>query len=247
MRIVSAACLTLAFVAVANTAEAQDGPAIDPLADQILREASAYLGELDQFTFHADVVEDDTVNTGELVQFRRSVDIAVRRPDRMWADTRGERGHKRLWYDGSSVTLYDYVYGTYAQTTVPGTIDATLDDLAQRYGVVLPLSDFAYSDLYAKLIGNIESGIYVGMREVNGVGYHHLAFSQEQVDWEIWIEDGARAVPAKLLIVYKDQDGSPHFSAILSKWELASLPDELFTFEPPAGARKIEFMPTASN
>jgi hypothetical protein len=85
------------------------------------------------------------------------------------------------------------------------------------------------------------------MREVNGVSYHHLAFSQATIDWEIWIEDGARAVPAKLLIVYKNQDGSPHFAALLSKWELASLPDELFTFEVPAGAQKIEFVLTASN
>lgn len=247
MHTASAVCLALALVAVVNPAEAQDSPAIDPRADQILREASAYLAELDQFTFHAEVVEDDTLNTGELVQFGRSVDVAVRRPDRMWADVKGERGHKRFWYDGRSVTLYDYVYGTYAQTTVPNTIDAALDDLANRYGVVLPLSDFGYSDLYAKLIDKIESGIYVGMREVNGVPYHHLAFSQQSIDWEIWIEDGARAVPAKLLIVYKDQDGSPHFSAILSKWELASLPDELFTFEVPAGAQKIEFVLTGSN
>ena len=247
MRSALVAGLALALVAVVSPAEAQEGPAIDPRADQILREASAYLAELDQFTFHAEVVEDDTVNTGELVQFGRSVDVAVRRPDRMWADVKGERGHKRFWYDGSSVTLYDYLYGTYAQTTVPNTIDGALDDLANRYGVVLPLSDFGYSDLYAKLIENIESGIYVGLREVNGVSYHHLAFSQESIDWEIWIEDGARAVPGKLLIVYKNQDGFPHFSALLSKWELASLPDELFTFEVPASAQKIEFMLSASN
>lgn len=247
MRTVSLMCVVIVLAAVANTAHAQDGPDIDPRADQILRQASAHLAALDQFTLHAEVVEDDTLESGQLVEFGKSVDIAVRRPDGIWANIQGERGHKRIWYDGSSVTLLDYVYGTYAQAALPNTIDAALDDLADRYGVVFPLSDFAYSDLYTALADNITSGIYVGTRIIAGVSYHHLAFSQETIDWEIWIEDGPSPLPRKLVIIYKDQPGIPRFSALITDWELGGLPDETFTFEVPAGVQRIEFLPTTSN
>ena len=42
---------------------------------------------------------------------------------------------------------------------------------------------------------NVETGTYVGQPVVRGVPTHHLAFTQKNIDWQLWIEDGANPVP----------------------------------------------------
>jgi hypothetical protein len=65
-------------------------------------------------------------------------------------------------------------------------------------------------------------------------------FSFGAVDWQVWIEDGPKPVPRKIVFTYGDEVGSPEFTAIFSDWDFVNkLPDFLFAFEPPAGASKI--------
>ena len=74
-----------------------------------------------------------------------------------------------------------------------------------------------------------------------GVPCEHLVFSQDNIDWQVWIQQGARPVPRKFLITYKDEPGSPQFTAIFSDWDFTTkLPDFVFKFDPPPGAAKIK-------
>ena len=61
------------------------------------------------------------------------------------------------------------------------TIEATLDQLFDRYGVSQPLADFLFADPYKVLTERVESGRYVGERKVAGVTCHHLAFRQADI------------------------------------------------------------------
>jgi hypothetical protein len=73
-----------------------------------------------------------------------------------------------------------------------------------------------------------------------GVSCEHLAFSQNNIDWQVWIENGARPVPRKFVITYKDEPDSPEFTAIFSNWDFTTqLPDFVFKFDPPPGSAKI--------
>ena len=70
---------------------------------------------------------------------------------------------------------------------------------------------------------------------------HHLAFEQATIDWQIWIDAGAEPLPRKLVIAYKTEDEVPQYSVTIRKWKLdPKLPDELFRFEPPEGAQRVE-------
>jgi hypothetical protein len=86
--------------------------------------------------------------------------------------------------------------------------------------------------------------VYLGIHEAAGVPCHHLAFEQDSIDWQIWIDAGPEPLPRKLVIAYKTEDEVPQYSVTIRKWNLkATLPDDLFRFEPPQGARKID-LPT---
>ena len=108
-------------------------------------------------------------------------------------------------------------------------------------GTVIPLADFLYSDVYDRLMGNVQRGVYLGIHEAAGVPCHHLSFEQATIDWQLWIDAGREPLPRKLVITYKTEDEVPQYSVTIRKWNLAAtVPEALFTFTPPEGARRIE-------
>ena len=115
-----------------------------------------------------------------------------------------------------------------------------MDVASERFGIAMPLEDFVRSDPYKDLLQKATSGADIGPVNVMGVPCEHLAFTQTNIDWQVWIENGARPVPRKFVITYKDEPDSPQYTAIFSNWDFTTkLPDFLFKFEPPAGASKI--------
>jgi hypothetical protein len=223
----------------------EEKPAIDSRAEKLLKAMGDYLKIAKQFSFHANITFDDLIPSGEKIQYASSSDIAVHRPDRVYAEKQSDLGGKRFWYDGKNMTLMDTKLGVYATEPVPTDIDSAMDHLAEKYGFSPPLVDFVYSDPYHTLIENVESSFYVGLHGVEGVRCHHLAFVQRDIDWQIWIEDGKQMVPRKIVITYKTMPESPQFSAVLSEWDLdAHLPDALFNINLTSteNFEKIKFM-----
>lgn len=240
--------LLLVLLAVLLTAPStslgQDTAGLDPRVDAILKQMGAYLAEAEALSFHADITTDEVLASGQMLQYGRSINVLMRRPDGIRAFVEGDQIHKRFWYDGQHITLLDTQENLYATAEAPAGIDAALDFAMEQFGVSVPLADFVFSDPYASLTEHVTSGFYVGLHVVDGVRTHHLALIQEEIDWQIWIEDGPQFVPRKLVITYKNLPGSPQFTALLSGWKVdLRLPDMLFTFEPPQGAEAIDFLP----
>ena len=216
---------------------------LQPQATRILKRMSDYLSAANQFSFHSEGTDEEVLDSGPRLHLATSVDIVVRRPDRIWADMRDDHNHKRFWYDGSRITLLTVPANLYATASAPGQIDATIDYIIDEYDVVLPLADFLVSNPYDVLTEKVSGGLYIGLQSVNGVLCHHLVFTQAEIDWQIWIQEGNQPVPRKFVITYKNEPASPHYTAHLTDWDFAShVPDVLFAFEPPTGAQEIEFL-----
>lgn len=224
-----------------------NAPIVGEDADRLLKDMGAYLKAAKEFSFHAEIAYDDLLPSGQKLLLAAEQDIAVRRPDRLYSHYRGEAGRKRFWYDGKTVTLLDEPHNTYATEKVPATIDGTLEHLITQLGFTPPLSDLVYEDPYGVLRRNAAFGFRVGFGHVHGARCHHLAFVEDRVDWQIWIDDGRMRVPRKLVITYKTLPGAPQFIATLSDWDFNTrLPDSLFAPELPAGAARIDFIKAAA-
>ncbi len=212
-------------------------------ADRILRQMSEYLRTAGEFTFHADISYDAVLTSGGKIQYGGTADISVRRPNRLHVAYRGDERHSRVFFDGQTITLYDVAVGVYAVTAVPAEIDKAVDFIFDKYGFSVPIADLVYADPYATLTEKVQSGSLVGRHAVDGTPAYHLAFTQETIDWQIWIEDGPRPLPRKLVITYKNEPGSPQYAARLSGWDFQPrLSDHYFQFHPPAGASEMEFL-----
>ena len=100
----------------------------------------------------------------------------------------------------------------------------------------MPLSDLGVSDLHRDVTKNVVRGDYLGLQPVAGVACHHLAFVQDDIDWQVWVAADDRPIIHKLLITYKREDQAPQFVATIAKWKLdAALPDYAFRFRAPVG------------
>jgi len=228
-------------------ADQPQNPTIAPEADRLLRDMGDYLKAAPQLSFHAEITHDDTLPTGQKLQLGASYETAVRRPDRVFTEYVGDMDSRRLWYDGKTVTIYDPMLDLYATAPGQGSIDTTVAHLNKELGFAPPLSDFMTSDPGATLRKKVLFGFVVGRAEVDGTSCQHLAFVEQDIDWQLWIEDGTRVLPRKLVITYKRLPGAPQFSAVLSDWDLATRPpDSLFVAQTPATASRIEFL-TAAN
>jgi hypothetical protein len=242
------ATLLLACTAVPVMAKApeQPKPQISPEADRILRDMGAYLKAAPQLSFHAEITHDDLLPTGQKLQIAATYQAAVRRPNRVFTEYVGDVDSRRLWYDGKTVTLYDPAPDVYATEPARRDIDATVEHLTKELGFTPPLSDLMTSDPAETLRKNVLFGFVVGSSEVDGASCHHLAFVERNIDWQVWVEDGARRLPRKLLITYKLLPGAPQFTAVLSDWDLATRPpDEVFEPQLPPSASRIEFLAAA--
>jgi hypothetical protein len=223
---------------------AESGPAIGARADLLLRSMSDYLGAAQEFSFRADVAYDSVATDGQKIQYGGTANISVRRPDRLRVLYEGDERPRQVIVAGETFTMLDRENNVYASASVPGELGAALDHIFERYGFSVPIADLIYPDPYRTLTGSVQAGSVVGRHRVAGAPCHHLAFTQEGIDWQIWIEDGPAPLPRKLVITYKDEPGSPQYSATLSEWDLEPrISKGYFEFQPPAGSGEIEFLP----
>ena len=218
--------------------------AVDPVVDKTLSQMCDYLKSAGQYTFRSQATFEKVSDSGQKIEYGETVNVSVRRPDRLHADIVGDIINNRFWYNGKSITMLDKDLNIYATTDAPADIDSALSFAAQNLEITAPLADFVVSDPYSNLTQNAKSATYVGLHEINGVKCHHLAFTQESLDWQIWIEDGSMQVPRKVVITYKLAEGMPQYTAVLSDWNFTPhLPESVFAFVTPVNAEKIEFMP----
>jgi hypothetical protein len=211
-------------------------------AERLIKEMSAYIGSAQQFTFHADVIFDHVLPSGQKLQFSSVEEVVLQRPGRLYVEWNGDLGARQFWYDGKSVTLYDPAMPFYASEAAPPELDNMLAQLLPKLNFVPPLADLLYRDPYKTVRGNIEYGFDLGQSDVNGRTCRTLAFVEKDIDWQIWIENGPQLTPCKLVITYKNQPSQPQFAAVFSKWDFAPrIAEPVFTPELPPGAEKIPF------
>jgi hypothetical protein len=232
-----------AYAAETKTLSAAPTAFVDTEALRHLRKMGKYLAAAQEISFRAEVTDDVLLSSGQMIQDSGVASVSVQRPDALHVSYSGDRRNTRVFYDGKVFTILDVNKLVYTRTDVPPTIDAAVDKIFEEYDFSVPIADLVYAKPHEVLIENVETGFLVGRSIVRGTPTVHLAFSQEEIDWQIWIEDGPRPLPRKLVITYRDEPGSPQYTAYLSNWNLQpQLSEEFANFHPPANSDEIDFL-----
>jgi hypothetical protein len=218
-------------------------PDVEPKADQTLRKMSDYMAQLQQFKIQTENMLEIVLTSGQKIQYYNQLEIAIKRPNKLRVGREGEVYDQEFFYDGKTLTQYSKGANYYASIEVPPTLDGALEFALETLHIEAPAADLIYSNSYEILMENVVSGFYVGMSNVDGVNCHHLAYRNNDVDWQIWIEDGDKPLPKKFVITTKWLTGAPQYTVSVKSWDLSpKLKDDMFTFVPPKDAKKIEFV-----
>ena len=80
----------------------------------------------------------------------------------------------------------------------------------------------SHPDPYARLIDGVKSGFVVGAESLDGIHVYHLAFTEAQADWQIWIQDSRQPLPMWLTVTYTDvpRMSSQRVSSTFENWNV---------------------------
>ena len=204
---------------------------------------SATLAAAKAFSYKSKNILEVPAETGQLITLYSTGEIALRRPDRLRAQLGGDAPAFAFYYDGETVSALAPGTRVYSSTKAPATIDAMLAGLEEETGIRFASAPLLFSNPYAVLTRGLTSAVVVGPSHVDGVACDHLAFRSEDVNWEIWVESNARALPRRLAVTFTDRPGLPRTLIDFSNWRLDPwwLCDRGFTFHEPAGFQEIPF------
>jgi hypothetical protein len=232
------AVLILALTTIASVtprADAQD-------ASKVLKAMSDYVTSQNTISLAFDA--DIEVITSELqkIQFTSSGQVLLSRPDKIRATRSGGYADVELVFDGKTATVLGKNVGAFAQMESPGTVDQLIDRLRDQFNVAMPGADLLLSGVYDELMADVIDSKHIGQGVIDGVECEHLAFRNADVDWQLWVEVGARPIPRKYVITSKGVTGAPQYTLRIRDWRTdAQVAADAFAFKPPADAKKVEF------
>jgi hypothetical protein len=211
----------------------------------ILKNMSQYLAQTERFSVTIRDGYDAVQESGQKIEYGEIRKVTVNRPDRLRFEIERSDGDKGLvLYDGKDITVYTAKNNVYATVSKPGTLDQAIkyavDDLKMR----VPLAVMFLNSLPSELDNLVTSADYVETTTIMDVPCDHVAARTSRgVDFQVWVAQGNEPLPRRVVITYKDDTGQPQFWANFSNWNLApEISDSLFTFTPPDGADRIQFL-----
>lgn len=227
--------------AAAPVAKAAPAQVMEQGALDLVKKMSAKLAATPVFLVRTRSSLEAPGGTGQFLTFFTESVIAVKRPNQLSAEIRGDAPPFDLYYNGSKMTAYEPTRKLYATTDAPKTLDELMPFAAKTAGILLPFEDVLYSDPYAALTQGLTSAFYAGYSVIRGARCEHVALATPEIAGELWI-DAKTDLPCRVAGILLQVQDSPRFSVEYYDWKLKpKLPERLFTFTPPAGAKKIDF------
>jgi len=209
-------------------------------ARNLFKAMSDYLASQKAISFDYDSTLEFVSPENQKIGLASSGKVTLNRPDKIHATRTGGFANVEFVFDGKTATLVGKNKNMYAQVGAPGTIDQLVDVLRDKYGRPIPGADLLMSNVYDQLMPQVKDTKDLGSGVIGGVECDHLAFRTDEVDWQIWIAQGARPYPCRYVITSSKTAGSPEYTIDISGWKSgADVAFDAFKAQIPAGAKKV--------
>jgi len=227
------------------SAHAQTQATVSPEeAKAILMRMAEFVAKTPAFSVSVRDSYDAYQKSGQKIEFAETRKITVVRPDRVRTEMEESNGDKNVFtFDGKALTIWNQSRNVYAQASKPGTIDDAVVYFVRDLHMRLPFAVLLLTTAPAELEQRTKRLDYVEKTSIFGTPAHHIAGRTDSVDYQIWIADGDKPLPLRLVLTYPASEGQPQFRAQFSDWDLApETSASMFAFSPPPGAQPIFFL-----
>jgi hypothetical protein len=210
-------------------------------AFRILKGMSDYLADQKTISVAFDASIEVITPDLEKIQFNSSGQVLLARPDRVHASRVGGYADVELIFDGKKVTILGKNINAYTQFDAPGTTDQMYDRLRTEYSIQMPGADLLMSNAFEVLTEDVEVAKYIGAGVIGSKECEHLAFRNEDSDWQLWVQTGPNPFPCKMVITSKTVTGFPQYTLVIRDWKSDQVPaPDAFAFKAPEGAKLVK-------
>jgi hypothetical protein len=239
-KIVSRLAVVLAVAATLGTANVSSGRADEANAKSLLKAMSDYLAAQTAISFDYDSSIEIVSTQQQKVALVSSGTLTLARPDKLHATRTGGFASLELMFDGKTLTALGKNKNLYTEVEAPGTVDQLVDVLRDKYHRPVPAADLLMSQPYRELMPLVTDAKDLGSGVIHGIECDHLAFRTKEVDWQIWIAQGARPYPCRYVITSKKVAGWPQYTLDIWAWKAgAEVAADSFKLAIPADAKKL--------
>ncbi len=243
--VIAGLALAPGSVAAATPAAAAKPPVavnpttLDPEAQAAIDAMGRYLRTLKSFEIVADGYAEDVLDSGQKVSIPGTLRYAAQFPDKLFVEIGNDRSLRRIYFDGRKVTIDAPRHKLYTDAPLAGTIATLIAVAYEKYDITLPLSDlFLWGDP-ARPVPAPQAGFKVGPETIGDTKVDHYAFRQPGIDWQVWITQGDKPLPLRIIMTNTQDPSQPQYGAKLTWTVNPVLAADRFSFTPAADSGRI--------
>jgi hypothetical protein len=230
-----------ALAVVAGMGMSGDAKAGESEAKNLLKSMSDYMAVQKSISFGYDTNFEVVTKDHQKLLLASTGTIDLARPDKIRVSRSGGFANVQMIFDGKTLTILGKNANLYTQIDAPGTLDHLVDELRDKYHRPVPGADLLLSNIYDQLMPGVVDVKDLGSGVIGGKECDHLAFRTKEVDWQIWIAQGANPYPCRYVITAKQVDQAPQYSVQISDWKTDSqVAGDDFRFKNSTNATKID-------
>jgi len=230
----------LAIVLTAWMAPSPVAMADEAQARRLLKAMADYVGAQQAIAFDYDATLEVVTKDRQKLELASSGTVSLARPDKIRTTRSGGFVEIETVFDGKTLTLFGKNKNVYTQLEVPGSLDRLVNELQNKYDRPLPAADLFVTNAYDELMAGVTDVKDLGSGVIGGIECDYFAFRAKDVDWQIWVTQGAKPRPCRYVITSTGIADGPQYTVQLRNWKTGSevaTPD--FAFKPPSGAKQI--------
>ena len=213
----------------------------DPRADDVVRRMSAYIASMHGFRFVAEHTREAILDDGQKIHMSALTEVQALRPYYFHTRRLGEPSDATLFYDGRKITVYSAKNNYYSIVPAPETLEEAVRFAGEKLGMETPAAELLSSSPYQALTKDALGSRYLGLAQIDGIACDHVAYRAEDVDFQLWIQNGEVPLPRRYVITSKERDEKPDLTVAIWTWEKNNAAsEEDFTFAPPIDAQELD-------
>ena len=150
------------------------------------------------------IIYDEIVGDREKITYMQSGNTILERGRGFVS--RSERGNtlRDYYFDGAVFSGASPSENFYASAMIDSGFDTLAKAVRERSDTILPLWSILSESLPDELLDDVERGAYLGTTLIGGTPVHHLAISEAEEDWQVWISTDEEA-PLPLMLIGVDK------------------------------------------
>jgi len=210
-------------------------------ARRLLKAMTDYVGAQQAIAFDYDAILEVVTKDRQKLQLASSGMMSLVRPDKIRTTRSGGFVDIETVFDGKTLTLFGKNKNVYTRVEAPGTLDSLLNEMQKKYDRPLPAADLFRTQAYDEMTADVTNVKDLGSGVIGGIECDYFAFRAKDVDWQIWVTQGAKPRPCRYVITSTEITGGPQYTVQLRNWKTGSDAAKMdFAFKPPPGARQID-------